>query len=497
MKVRVASDAPAFHKELFDIADLFLQGVERLADSARGEDLLITLREQHTGSDHSARAELSGLFSAAGSQACEAGGDALGVKRLRKRCLKLALFDAFCQATGAHPPWGALTGIRPTRLLLDAVAQGRTLPEAAQWMQDTFLLSKDKARLLLDIASLQQGLPPPASCEIGVYIGIPFCKSRCRYCSFISREAGDGSLLAPYTRALIGEIRGTIALMRARGLRARTVYIGGGTPTVLPEGLLADVLDAARPLIMEAVETTVEAGRPDTITPGKLSIIREGGAKRISVNPQTLHDHTLLSVGRSHTARQAVEAFHLAREAGFQHINMDLIAGLPGEAPELFAQSLCGVLSLAPEAITVHTLSLKRSSDMHRFTDPLPDARAVGEMVAFAREKTAASGYAPYYLYRQKHMAGNLENVGYARPGFACLYNLDMMEDRATVLAAGAGSVSKWVSPDGRRILRAPNVKDIDQYIARAGEMLERKNALLEGVGKGVRPPETDAPGED
>ena len=484
---------PGFHKELFDIVDVFMGPVTRLEGEDDAADLRVTLAQRQEGSLRVCEASLSGHYEASAQARQAVYGDALLIKRLHKRQLKLALFDALVEATGIRPPWGALTGIRPTRLILDAMGDGLPLDQAAAQVQDIFRISDEKTALLKEIIAVQQGLPQAGANEIACYIGIPFCASRCRYCSFISREAGDGRQLSAYVPALIREIAGTIALMRARGLTARSVYIGGGTPTVLDEQQLCQVLEAARPLFEQALEVTVEAGRPDTITRGKLRAIAASGAGRISVNPQSVHDATLRAVGRDHTWSQTLAAFHQAREAGIPHINMDLIAGLPGEDPAMFAHSLSRVLALSPVSLTVDTLSIKRSSDVRRDGDSLPSGQQVEQMVSLARARAAQRGFAPYYIYRQKHMAGNLENVGYAKPGFVCLYNLDMMEDQTTVLAMGAGAVSKLVYPGRKRILRAPNVKDIAHYIARVGEMLERKHALFEGVGKGVRAPMEEA----
>ena len=278
--------------------------------------------------------------------------------------------------------------------------------------------------------------------------------------------------------ALEKEIAGTLRLTEEKGLRPRAFYMGGGTPTSLSAGLLERVLRACRPFIDRAKETTVEAGRPDTIDEEKLRVIRDQGATRISVNPQTMHDETLSRIGRRHTTAQTEAAYALARKAGFTHINMDLIAGLPGESPDMFRQTLEWSRSLAPESLTVHTLSIKRSSLLHLWEAALPDGKTVEDMVDAGRREAAARGMRPYYLYRQKHMAGNLENVGYALPGHECLYNVDMMEETGHVLAVGAGAISKRVDPRIGRIERAPNVSEIGHYIARTEEMLARKRAL-------------------
>lgn len=490
MRVVLSSPVPGFQNELFDILNLFLGTVVRVEEE--DAQLAVDITEGMKDGKRETRVSLSGAYQAASSSTSSLSRNPLEEKRLHKRQQKLGLFHALVSATGMQPPWGALTGVRPTRLVYDAMAEGRSLTDAVQQVQRTFFLSDEKARLLSRIVGVQQSLPKPGPQEVACYIGIPFCPTRCSYCSFLSCEAGDGSQLPRYTQALIREISGTIQLMKEKGLTARSLYVGGGTPTVLPAALLKDVLRAAQPLILQADEVTVEAGRPDSITAEKLQVIREMGAARISVNPQTMHDETLALIGRQHSTAESLQAFRMAREAGFEHINMDLIAGLPGEDLGMFRESLNQVLALGPESITVHTLSIKRASTLYREGAHLADDAQAGEMVLLASDCTASRGYEPYYLYRQKRMVGNLENVGYAKPGFACLYNLDMMEDHSTVLAMGAGAVSKWVSPGRERVLRSPNVKDIGHYISRVDEMLANKKALFEGIGKGVRPPEGD-----
>ena len=489
MKVRLLSTVSGYQKELFDIVEIFLGPVEKTEDPNGPSDLNIHMSEHADGGLRVCAVRLSGLYTVECVNKTAMTKGALEEKRLHKRQQKLVLYDALVQSSGQRPPWGSLTGIRPTRLVYDAMNDGASLNDAIKKVRDTFHLTQEKARLLFEIITVQQSLKPADGNEIACYIGIPFCLSRCRYCSFLSREAGDGSLLPEYTQALMREIRGTIALMGSRCLRVRSVYIGGGTPTVLSESLLEQVLAAANPIFAQADEVTVEAGRPDTITPGKLRVMKDSGVQRISVNPQTMHDRTLELVGRGHTAQQTVAAFNLARETGFSHINTDLIAGLPGETLPMFDSTLRQVLSMQPESITVHTLSVKRSSDMYRYGDKLPEGGEVEKMVNLAHGQLGLHHYQPYYLYRQKHMAGNLENVGYAKQGYACLYNIDMMEDQTTVLAMGAGAASKRVWPGRKRVLRAVNVKDTDHYITRVDEMLERKNALFEGIGKGVKAP--------
>ena len=419
-------------------------------------------------------------------------GSEIEIKRARKRQVKMALYELLKQVTGMTPPWGSLTGIRPTRLLYEAMDEGADLPGAVGHVMREFDVSADRAGLLGEIAQMQQGIRTPEPGSYDLYIGIPFCRTRCSYCSFSSGEIGrNKKLVAPYTEALIREIELCARLMNEAGLKLRAAYMGGGTPTAIPCGDLERILAAAREAFPGAVEWTVEAGRPDTIDRQKLEMLCRMEITRISVNPQTFNDETLLRIGRSHTGADTIAAYELARELGFDDINMDLIAALPGETPEIFSETLDKVVSLAPESVTVHSLAIKRSSKLHEEMHvsgsghTQVSAQGAGEMIAHARRVLSGAGWKPYYLYRQKYMAGNLENVGYARPGKACLYNIGNMEETASVLALGAGAISKWLFDRDLRIERAPNVKNIEEYIRRVDEMVQRKRDLiLPEVGK-------------
>ena len=432
-------------------------------------------------------------------------GHPLTVKRLRKRAVKLGLYRLIKRETGLTPPWGSLTGIRPTRLLYEGMEEGLSREEAVRRVTEAYDVSPDRARLLGEIAAMQQGKLHPPEDTFDLYIGIPFCTTRCSYCSFASGEIGDGRLVRPYVDALCTEISLSAELTRARGLRVRAAYIGGGTPTAISSGELERILARAQRAFPGAVEWTVEAGRPDTIDREKLEMLRRMHVTRISVNPQTFSDDTLRRISRAHTAQQTVDAYLLAREMGFDDINMDLIAALPGEGVDDFAQSIDRAIALAPDSVTVHTLAVKRSSRLHEDLVVHGDdgrARAFDDaaarMVDLARARLTAAGYRPYYLYRQKYMAGNGENVGYARPGKQCLYNIGNMEETASVLALGAGAITKWLYDREQRaeaqgvdveamrfsnlqlrIERAPNVRNVEQYIERVGEMVERKSRLI------------------
>ncbi|MEA4929866.1 MAG: coproporphyrinogen dehydrogenase HemZ [Candidatus Limiplasma sp.] len=406
--------------------------------------------------------------------------EALLRRRLQKRLCKLTLYDLCKELTGHRPPWGSLTGIRPTRLVYEGLARGLTLAQSTQALTDVFDVSPDRAALLGRIVAVQQTLPAPRADEADVYVSIPFCRTRCAYCSFPGEALGRGQRVTPYLDALLWEMEQTASLMATRGLRLRALYIGGGTPTALPPEAFARLLHHTALCFAAPREFTVEAGRPDTITPAHLRTLREHGVTRISVNPQTMNDDTLKRIGRDHTAAQTEEAFALARAHGFTHINMDVIAGLPGETPADFDRTLARVRALGPDSLTVHTLAIKRSSRLHLEGATLPDAAAVAAMVEAGEAAAAALGLEPYYLYRQKYMAGQQQNVGYARPGFACLYNVDIMEENTSILACGAGAISKRVFADRElRIERAPNVSDVDTYLARVAEMAARKQALF------------------
>ena len=477
MIVSLFTPVPAFSNDMADVVRIFLGNIQ-LRVNEPGGTLILRHEEAAAQGVRSCRVTASGVYAGTSLRVQRLERDALLEKRYHKRQMKQAVYDVMKAATGRTPPWGSLTGIRPTRLIYEGLAGGLSQEAAVQETARAFDIRADKAALLSQIVTVQRALPQPGPQEVDLYVGIPFCVSRCAYCSFLSGEVGKGKQLAPYAAALEQEMEATLQLIEEKGLRPRAFYMGGGTPTALTASLLERVLRSARPFIQRAGEVTVEAGRPDTVDEEKLAVIRAAGATRISVNPQTMHDKTLERIGRRHTAAQTEQAYALARAAGFHHINMDLIAGLPGEDLSMFLQTLAWSRALAPESLTVHTLSIKRSSLLHLWEAQLPDGDMVGRMVEEGRAEAGARGMAPYYLYRQKYMAGNLENVGYALPGHECLYNVDMMEETAHVLAVGAGAISKRVCPAVGRIERAPNVSEITQYIDRVGEMAQRKRSL-------------------
>ena len=401
----------------------------------------------------------------------------LEYKKICKRGAKISVFRCLKEHFREEKPWGSLTGVRPTKFLRDSREQlGER--EAERLFLEDFDISEQKYALTAEICKKQEPiLKTIERRDLDIYVGIPFCASRCAYCSFAAMEnTRDGELEERYVAALLYEMEQLGDVIAAH--RVRSVYIGGGTPTALSPRQLERVLQAVAKFARG--EFTVEAGRPDTITREKLEVIQAAGANRVSVNPQTTCQATLDRIGRSHRVEDFFRAAELAKSFGFAAINMDLIVGLPGEGRCEFERSLLDVLSLEPENITVHTLAIKRGSkfgmeNAHSFAS----SQEAEAMLAEGAGKLAAAGYAPYYLYRQKYMAGNLENVGYALPGKESVYNIDIMEEAASILAFGAGAISKRVSGGMVKIRRAPALKDVEKYIDRICEMVARNRELF------------------
>lgn len=403
-------------------------------------------------------------------------------KELERRMGAL-LFDLLAQACAYTPKWGLLTGVRPIKLLR-ALTERMGVEKALHSFQADWLVSPEKialSRITMENEQKILSLSRPES--FSLYVSIPFCPTRCSYCSFVSSTVERAAKLIPqYLELLCVELRRTAEIAKELGLRLESVYIGGGTPTTLSAEQLAALTDTiAAAFDMSACrEFTVEAGRPDTITREKLEAMRSRGVTRISINPQTLNDHVLETIGRRHTARQTLEAFALARRCGCDDINMDLIVGLPEDTLESFQDTLQKVLSLGPESITVHTLSLKRSARIFQDdSEPFSrDAALAGEMLGWGDALLLESGYAPYYLYRQSRMVGNLENTGWAKPGKESVYNVYIMDETHTILACGAGAVTKVRDPYTDRLKRIFNFKYPYEYIGRHGEMLTRKEQV-------------------
>lgn len=405
--------------------------------------------------------------------------EALPLYLTPRRVLMLALYHALQKAVGAYTPWGALTGIRPSKMVREWLEDGWLDEKVIATMQDPFCVTPEKARLALTVAKAemeltariyaQQCCANTAPQPVGIYISIPFCPTRCVYCSFnTSHKPAKEDTHARYIAAISNECKAKAAQLREINGIVSSIYIGGGTPTVLSENLLAQLL-ATIAETFDTGEYSVEAGRPDTLTLAKLKLLKSHGVNRIAVNPQTLNDTTLALIGRNHTAADFFTAFHAARDAGFACINTDIIAGLPGETPDDMRRTMAAITDLSPENITVHTLAVKRASHINEFRSQftLPTAQATEEMLDIAAIACHEAGLSPYYLYRQKNMVGMFENIGYSKPGYECLYNVGMMAEVQTVLGIGAGAVSKFVT--GNKITREFNAKDPGVYMERNG----------------------------
>lgn len=401
-----------------------------------------------------------------------------------KNQLKRRIYQDLSERTGYKPAWGILTGVRPVKIVQALAERGLCQDEIRRVMMETYLIQDEKLTLLLDTLDVQQTALARAGNRdpnaVAFYVGIPFCPTRCHYCSFPSNTAGPTQIRA-YLDALMREIKAVAGLMRNTSFHVESLYVGGGTPTHLEPSELEELLGGLRQNLNldRLLEFTVEAGRPDTITEEKLRCIRQAGADRISINPQTMDKGTLARIGRSHTPEQIRDAFQMARTFQFPVINADLIAGLPLETVKDFQHTLSQLLAYAPENITVHTLATKRASLWKvQGEDPTLYRSAqnpVSAMVDLARNTLRDLGYGPYYLYRQKQMTGNLENVGYALPGTENLYNIRIMEERQTIIACGAGGISKLYLSEQDRLERIANVSNYQIYIDRIEEMIERK----------------------
>ena len=389
-------------------------------------------------------------------------------KRYARRFAKLALYEALRAETGRSMPWGALTGIRPTKLAYAEQAAGRRFEP----LFEKFGVSRENIALVRAVLDAQQGIYAREEGAADLYIGIPFCPSKCDYCSFIT---ADISRTGQYVEGYLSALEKEIAACRGLFRRLKSIYIGGGTPLVLETSQLRRVLDAAAPFA-EGQEYTVEAGRPDVFTEEKLQLLKDYGVTRICVNPQPFSDETLARIGRRHTAADIYRAFDMARRFSFD-INCDLIAGLPGERAEEFCSGLDKAVALAPENITVHTLCLKKGAKLKEEESRLA-GDGIGEMISYSRSALSAAGYVPYYLYRQKYMADNRENTGWTKPGRACVYNIDVMEEITDNIACGANAVGKKLFAGEGRIERIGSPKDIPTYIAKIEGILAEKRKL-------------------
>lgn len=399
------------------------------------------------------------------------------------------LYKLLCDFTGLTQPWGILTGVRPVKLLR-RLAEESSEEQAVKKFEKDFFVSNEKIALSRETEHNERKILELSKPEsFSLYVGIPFCPSRCSYCSFVmaSIERAE-KLIEPYTKLLCEEIKRTAEIANKLGLRLETVYFGGGTPTTLSAEQLDTVLRTVNKSFDMSTcrEFTVEAGRPDTIDSAKLFALKENKVDRISINPQTTNDEVLKTIGRKHTAQQFFDAFELARKCGFDNINTDLIAGLPTDTPESFKNSLDSIVRLNAECITVHTLCMKRASRLttEGVTLDLQQARDAREMLAYTQNILGQNDYIPYYMYRQSRMVGNLENVGWSKKGFESLYNVYVMDETHTILACGSGGVTKLKRNNPDYLERIFNFKYPYEYIDRFDELIQRKSGIMQFYGQ-------------
>lgn len=399
------------------------------------------------------------------------------------------LYKLLCDFTGLTQPWGILTGVRPVKLLR-RLAEESSEEQAVKKFEKDFFVSDEKIALSRETEHNERKILELSKPEsFSLYVGIPFCPSRCSYCSFVmaSIERAE-KLIEPYTKLLCEEIKRTAEIANKLGLRLETVYFGGGTPTTLSAEQLDTVLKTVNKSFDMSTcrEFTVEAGRPDTIDIAKLLALKENKVDRISINPQTVNDEVLKTIGRKHTAQQFFDAFELARKCGFDNINTDLIAGLPTDTPESFKNSLDSIVRLNAECITVHTLCMKRASRLttEGVTLDLQQARDAREMLAYTQNILGQNEYIPYYMYRQSRMVGNLENVGWSKRGFESLYNVYVMDETHTILACGSGGVTKLKRNNPDYLERIFNFKYPYEYIDRFDELIQRKSGIMQFYGQ-------------
>jgi oxygen-independent coproporphyrinogen-3 oxidase len=463
------------HEDLYAVEQLQLA---LFPDNAQGESIS-ALHRGKTWLTATAKITLDGKTASA-SRRIKATDETV---RSRRRALQQSYYLAAKQLLSATPAWGALAGVRPTKITTKHLLEGGTARSAEKLLKDIYYVTPERRKLAVDCSlatARAAGLLDAR--DVSLYVGIPFCPTRCAYCSFVSRTVGKRTeLVEPYLQALLEEIRLTGELMAKTGRTVRTIYIGGGTPTTLSQEQMDRLLDAISAAfdLSRLIEFTVEGGRPDTLNAEKLRAIAAHGVDRMSINPQTMQDTVLKACGRPHKAADVLRAYEEAVQAGFSAINMDLIAGLPQDSIEGFKASVDAVAALMPANITVHTLALKKDADLFQRRENLPTAADVTGMVAYATKKLTDLGYKPYYLYRQKYMSGSFENVGWSKDGQDCLYNIYMMEEVHTIVSVGGGSISKVNLPDGK-LIRFPNPKFPEQYIEMLDSVLEKKKEMFD-----------------
>jgi len=399
------------------------------------------------------------------------------------RCLRQSYFDAALPHLPEAPAWGALSGVRPTKISTKHILEGGTMESADDLLKNEYYVTATRRELAISCSlSTVRAQNLTNQQDVSLYIGIPFCPTRCSYCSFVSRTVGKKTgLLYDYLLKLIQEVEATGKVLKESGKTVRSLYIGGGTPTTLSAAQLKELMVAVHTHIdlSRCLEYTVEGGRPDTLDPEKLAVIKACGADRISINPQTMIDEVLSACGRPHTAEDVKTVYQQALDAGFQDINMDLIAGLPQDSFDGFQKSLDELIAMKPTNITVHTLALKKGADLFENRQKLPSRQEVARMLDYSREQLAKAGYKPYYLYRQKYMSGNYENIGWSRDNRDCLYNIYMMEELHPIISLGGGGMTK-VNITDIKLERFHNPKFPEQYIEQFDKVLMQKKELCE-----------------
>ena len=408
-----------------------------------------------------------------------------------KNSLRRFLFLCLRDLTNDIYPWGILIGIRPSKIALKLLKEGKSEEEIVDIFKEKYLAHADKARLCIDVAKAEERIVNKDSNNIAIYIGMAFCPTKCMYCSFTSNPIGTHKkMVMPYVESLMKEIREISKYVKEKNLNVETVYFGGGTPTSVSDGEFMMVMDEIYNGFIKdgnVKEFTVECGRPDTLNKTKLQIMKDSNVSRISINPQTMNDKTLKLIGRTHSSEDIKEKFKMARELGFEDINMDIIIGLPGEGHAEMIKTKEEIVKLKPDSITVHGLALKRGSIMYenfvlKKGIPVTPHEEIVKMYEESKNLADELCLSPYYMYRQKNMVGNMENLGYAKEGKECIYNIQMIEERQTIIALGAAAVSKVVFLEEDRLERFPNLKDLHEYVTRIDEMIERKKELLNSL---------------
>ena len=478
-----------FRYEIEKLIRIFLP-FEKIAffDSVVPDDNTVITEIKTIGKDIYAFAELN-IKDKKYSDKCLISKDTDDLEQEKELRLAICLYNCFTFASGYYPQWGILTGVRPAKLF-SRLSGSMGSKNAEEYFRDSFKVSDKKIELCKKTRLGEEKIISLSkSNSFSLYISIPFCPTRCSYCSFVSHSVEQAKKLIPkYVEKLCEEIALTGKKARELNLRLETVYIGGGTPTTLSAEQIKTVMDTVKENfdLSDCLEYTVEAGRPDTITEDKLIAIKNGGATRISINPQTMNDSVLETIGRKHTSAQTVESFKLARTLGFNNINMDLIAGLPSDTYDSFKETLDKVSKLNPESVTVHSLSMKRSSNLTIKGDfpEIEIGKIASDMVDYANTFLIEKGIIPYYMYRQSKTVGNLENVGYAKKGAECLYNVYIMDETHSIFACGASAVTKLREPGGNYIERIFNFKYPYEYIDRFNDIIARKDGINEFYNK-------------